>query len=302
MVDWRGRRRSSNVEDARGQRASRGGRMGGKGIKLGGGLSGIGIVAVIVVVLMGGDPSMILNMLMGGGGGQVSMPQSAPQQVPSSTGGNDDGAAFMSVILADTETTWNKIFQAAGQKYPEPKLRLFTDAVNSSCGHNTAATGPFYCPPDQRVFLDLGFFNELTKLGAPGDFAQAYVIGHEIGHHVQNVTGVLNAVQARKQRASKTDANALQVLVELQADCYAGIWAHYAEKERDLLEAGDIEEGLQAAASIGDDRLQKRAGRQVQPESFTHGSSAQRMEWFKRGFDVGDVGRCDTFADAGVRL
>ncbi len=276
--------------------------MGGKGIKLGGGLSGIGIIAVIVVVLMGGDPSMILNLLMGGGSGQVSSPQSAPQQVPSGTPANDDGAAFMSVILADTETTWKQIFQAAGQTYPEPKLRLFTDAVNSSCGYNTAATGPFYCPPDQRVFLDLGFFNELTKLGAPGDFAQAYVIGHEIGHHVQNVTGVLNAVQARKQRASKTDANALQVLVELQADCYAGIWAHYAENERDLLEAGDIEEGLQAAASIGDDRLQKRAGRQVQPESFTHGSSAQRMEWFKRGFDAGDVSRCDTFAQAGVRL
>ncbi|MCR9277759.1 MAG: zinc metallopeptidase [Pseudomonadaceae bacterium] len=302
MVDWRGRRRSTNVEDARGQRASRGSRMGGKGIKLGGGLSGIGIVAVIVVVLMGGDPSMILNMLMGGGAGQVSMPQSGPAQVPSGTGGDDDAAAFMSVILADTETTWNRIFQAAGQSYPEPKLRLFTDAVNSSCGYNTAATGPFYCPPDQRVFLDLGFFNELTKLGAPGDFAQAYVIGHEIGHHVQNVTGVLNAVQGRKQRVSKVDANALQVLVELQADCYAGIWAHYAENERDLLEAGDIQEGLQAAASIGDDRLQKRAGRQVQPESFTHGSSAQRMEWFKRGFDTGDVGRCDTFADAGVRL
>lgn len=304
MVDWRGRRRSSNIEDTRGQRASRGSPFGrgGGGRKVGGGMGIMGVVIVVVVMLMGGDPSALLGQILGGSG-QVAAPSSAPAQPPSGAPRADDDAAnFVSVILADTETTWNAIFQRAGQRYPEPKLRLFTEAVNSACGYNTAATGPFYCPPDQRVYLDLSFFNELTKLGAPGDFAQAYVIGHEVGHHVQNVTGVLPRVQQLKGRASKEQQNALQVLVELQADCYAGVWAHHAENQRDLLERGDIEEGLRAAASIGDDALQQRAGRRVRPETFTHGSSAQRMDWFKRGFDTGDVGRCDTFADAGIQL
>ena len=303
MVQWRGRRGSRNIEDTRGRRGMPrigGGR--GRGLKLGGGMSTIGIIIVVVVVLMGGDPSAILGILLGGGGGGGFA--SPTQSAPASPGavGNDEGAQFVSVILADTEETWGALFQQAGGRYPEPKLRLYSDAVQSACGYNTAATGPFYCPPDQRVYLDLSFFRQLEAMGAPGDFAQAYVIGHEVGHHVQNVTGVLTKVQRAKQRVGKVEQNALQVLVELQADCYAGLWAHYAENQRDLLEAGDIEEGLRAASSIGDDALQQRAGRRVRPESFTHGSSKQRMQWFQRGFRSGDVGRCDTFSEAGVSL
>jgi predicted metalloprotease len=184
--------------------------------------------------------------------------------------------------------------------YREPQLVLFSDSVQSACGFNTAATGPFYCPPDQKVYLDLGFFDELRKLGAPGDFAQAYVIGHEVAHHVQNLQGRFESLRKAQARASKADGNALQVLAELQADCYAGVWAHHAEAQRDLLESGDVEEGLRAAASIGDDRLQQRAGRQIQPESFTHGSSAQRVEWFKTGLTTGDPGACNTFDAAGA--
>ena len=304
MVQWRGRRRSSNVEDTRGQRSS-GRPMRAGGLKMKGGLGTIAII--VVVVLLGGDPSQIIGLLLGGGdsggGGfsQSSAPQS-PRQTQQQPLGNDDAAQFISVVLADTEQTWGDIFQSAGAKYPEPKLRLFSDAVDSACGYNTAAVGPFYCPPDQRVYLDLSFFDQLRQLGAPGDFAQAYVIGHEVGHHVQNITGVLNSVAQAKRGKPKAAANQLQVLVELQADCYAGVWAHHAEYKRDLLEQGDIEEGLAAASSIGDDNLQRRAGRRVQPESFTHGSSAQRVEWFKRGFAKGNINDCDSFKQAGVRL
>jgi len=298
MVQWRGRRRSSNVEDMRGRGA--GPRP--RGLKLGGGLGTVGIVVVIAIVLMGGDPSQILSLLLGGGGGgQLTGPP--PSSGPVNTQlGDDEGAQFVGVILADTETTWGNLFRAGGSTYPEPKLRLFTGGVDSACGYNTSAVGPFYCPPDQRVYLDLDFFGQLRQLGAPGDFAQAYVIGHEVGHHVQNVTGVLDAVARAKRGSSQTESNRLQVLVELQADCYAGVWAHHAEAERDLLERGDVEEGLKAAASIGDDSLQRRAGRSVQPESFTHGSSAQRVQWFQRGLDTGSMQRCDTFGDADVRL
>ena len=305
MVQWRGRRRSRNVEDMRGASGRRGGRgpLRAGGIKLGGRMGTVGIIVVIAVVLMGGDPSQILNLLLGGdtGGGFSSAgpTQSQPQRSPPA---NDEGAAFVSVILADTEDTWGTLFQQGGARYPEPKLRLFTNGVESACGYNTSAVGPFYCPPDQRVYLDLGFFAQLRELGAPGDFAQAYVIGHEVGHHVQNVRGILQAVANAKREQSERQANALQVLVELQADCYAGVWAHHAEAERDLLERGDVEEGLQAAASIGDDNLQRRAGRRVQPESFTHGSSKQRVDWFKRGFQQGKIESCDTFREAGIRL
>lgn len=301
-MKWRGRRRSSNIEDVRGQSSSgRPGRMR-LGGAMGGKLSGVGLIVVVVVFLMGGDPSQILNLLLGGGA------QPSARQMSPSTGSAPNSPAaqasseFVSVILADTETTWNAIFQNAGAKYEEPPLTLFTDSVQSACGYATAASGPFYCPGDRKVYLDQSFFRELTRLGAPGDFAQAYVIAHEIGHHVQNITGTLGKVRQLKQRASKTQSNALQVLVELQADCLAGVWANRAETQRDLLESGDVEEGLQAAASIGDDRLQRNAGRRVQPESFTHGSSAQRTKWFQRGMQSGDVDRCDTFQEAGISL
>lgn len=285
---WKGRRQSSNVEDTRGQRAPRG-----RGAKVGGGLGGFGLIAAVVFVLLGGDPSLILGLL-GGGGSSVATQPSAPAQ--SGTRANDEAGQFASVILADLEDTWNGLFRRSGSTYREPKLRLFTDVVDSACGRNTSATGPFYCPPDERLFLDLGFFDQLQQLGAPGDFAQAYVIAHEVAHHVQNITGVLDRVRQQQGRASKAEANALQVRVELQADCYAGVWAYYADRERQMLETGDVEEGLRAAAAIGDDTLQKRAGQRVRPESFTHGSSEQRMQWFRRGMDTGDVQACDTFA------
>ena len=295
MVQWRGRRRSSNVEDTRGQSSRRPVALG--GLKLKGGIGTLVLIAI--VYFMGGDLSQILGLLMGQ---NQSLPQATQAPNTPRPVGEDDAAQFVSVVLADTEDTWSAIFQQAGQRYPEPKLRLFSNAVDSACGYNSAAVGPFYCPPDQRVYLDLSFFAQLAQLGAPGDFAQAYVIGHEIGHHIQNVTGILGFVQSRKSRLSQTQANQLQVLVELQADCYAGVWAYHAETQRDLLEAGDIREGLTAAASIGDDSLQRRAGQQVRPEAFTHGSSNERMAWFKRGADTGRVDACDTFAEAGVQL
>ena len=299
MVDWRGRRRSSNVEDGRGARGARGGRrraaLPAGGFKLKGGLGVIALVAV--VYLAGGDVSQILGLLLGGGMQSPAPATSSPATFGPT--GSDEAAQFVSVILADTEDTWNAVFRERGQRYPEPKLRLFSDGVDSACGYNSSAVGPFYCPGDQRVYLDLTFFDQLRQMGAPGDFAQAYVIGHEVGHHVQYVTGVLTRVQRMKQGRSQAEANALQVLVELQADCYAGLWAHHAEAQRDLLERGDVEEGLRAAASIGDDALMKRAGRRVRPESFTHGSSKQRTEWFQRGMRQGTLEACDTFAAAG---
>ena len=298
MVQWRGRRRSSNVEDRRGS----GGRrtrmaLGSGGLKLKGGVGTLILVAVVYFA-GGGDLGQILGLLLGGGGTPVTQNPSQPVGPV----GNDEAAQFVSVILADTEDTWGEVFQRHGDRYPEPKLTLFSDGVNSACGYNTAAVGPFYCPPDQRVYLDLTFFEQLRQLGAPGDFAQAYVIGHEVGHHVQNVTGVLNAVQRMKRGRSQEQANQLQVLVELQADCYAGLWAYHAENQRDLLESGDVEEGLKAAASIGDDNLMRRAGRAVRPEAFTHGSSQQRVEWFRTGMQTGKIESCDTFRLAGISL
>ncbi|HEX7037315.1 MAG TPA: neutral zinc metallopeptidase [Pseudomonadales bacterium] len=277
---WRGGRRSMFIDDRRGRTAKR----------AAGGIGGIVLIGAIVIALLGGDPTVLLDAVEQGG------TITTTERVP--TPAEDEQAEFVSVVLADTEDTWHALFQQAGEQYQEPTLTLFSGAVDSACGFNTAATGPFYCPGDQRVYLDLEFFQQLESLGAPGDFARAYVIGHEVGHHVQNLTGVLGAVQ-REQSASPGSANALQVRVELQADCYAGVWAHHADRQRDLLEAGDVEEGLQAAAAIGDDTLQRRAGRAVRPESFTHGSAAQRAQWFRTGFSSGDVAACDTFGGAG---
>jgi predicted metalloprotease len=209
----------------------------------------------------------------------------------------DEGAEFVSVVLADTEDTWTGVFRTEGRSYREPTLVLFTGAVESACGFAQAAVGPFYCPGDQKVYIDLAFYEDLkNRFRAPGDFAQAYVIAHEVGHHVQNLLGISSRVQAARARASEADGNALSVLLELQADCFAGVWGHHANRTRQLLEEGDIEEGLTAASAIGDDRMQRQAGRYVTPESFTHGSSEQRVRWFRRGLEEGNLGACDTFS------
>lgn len=275
-----GRRRSSNVEDRRGRS------VGGKAVA-GGGIATL--VIAVVIMLLGGDPSELLN----------AMPE--PQQAPTGASAprpaaEDALADFASAILADTEETWPALLSPLGVAYEEPRMVLFTDAVDSGCGFAQSAMGPFYCPADHRVYLDVGFFGELDReFQAPGDFAAAYVIAHEVGHHVQTLLGVSAQVDAQRRRVSEVQANQLSVLQELQADCFAGIWAHHAQKERQLLEAGDVEEGLRAAAAIGDDTLQRRGRGRVVPESFTHGSSAQRVEWFTRGMRTGSVKACDTF-------
>lgn len=253
---------------------------------------GLGMVVVaIVIALLGGDPTVLLDS-------GVQQPSRSPAggQYQASTPEEDQLADFVSVVLADTEDTWNRIFpQEFGGSYQEPNLVLFTGAVQSACGTASAAVGPFYCPADQQVYIDLSFYQDLKyKLGAPGDFAQAYVVAHEVGHHVQNLLGISDQVRATQSRVSETEANQLSVLQELQADCFSGIWAHNAAR-RDLLEPGDIEEALNAASQIGDDSLQKQQRGYVNPDSFTHGSSAQRVEWFKRGFTSGDVDQCNTF-------
>lgn len=279
---WQGGRRSDNVEDRRGRGGARG------GLPIGGGL----LLMLLVAWLLGADPMQLLMIA----GESTTAPAPGPAAPPP----EDDAASqFVAVILADTEDTWGQLFAAAGATYPQPRLVLYTDAVQSACGFGSAATGPFYCPGDAQVYLDLGFLRELEKLGAPGDFAFAYVIAHEVGHHVQNVLGTEQQVRRLQRGGREADVNALSVLMELQADCYAGLWGYYA---RDMLEDGDVEEGLRAAAAIGDDRLQRMAGRGVQPESFTHGSSEQRVQWFRRGLSQGSVEACDTFTAAGVPL
>ena len=286
---WKKGRQSDNVEDRRGMS------LGGPAIKLSGGM--LALVMLIGVVL-GENPLELLAMLSQGFiGGNSTTTTAAPGQTP----GNDESAQFVSAILADTEDTWATIFPRMGMQYQAPKLVLFSDQVASACGYNSAATGPFYCPGDRKVYLDLGFFRELDHLGAPGDFAQAYVISHEIGHHVQNLLGISSQVHDLQLRSGATQANALSVLLELQADCFAGVWAHYADKYRSLLEPGDVDEGLRAASAIGDDRLLKRAGRRISPESFTHGSSEQRTFWLRRGMESGDIATCDTFSVAAKR-
>ncbi len=283
-MDFRGGRKSSNVEDRRGTRA------GGAGVKLGGGT----VVIVIIGLLMGQDPMTILQSVLSEGASSEST-QSGPVETSPE---EDRLAEFVSLVLGDTEQTWPALMQEqVGQQYIAPTLVLFTDRVASACGRQTASVGPFYCPADQKVYIDLGFYNQLSqRFGAPGDFAQAYVIAHEVGHHIQNLLGVSTRVHRQQQGMPEAQANDLSVRLELQADCYAGVWAHHAERSRDVLQAGDVEEGLRAAAAIGDDTLQRNAGRAVSPESFTHGSSEQRVRWFRVGMDHGDMNRCDTFS------
>ena len=287
-------RESSNVEDRRGDG---GGSSGGGGIGglLLGGLRGKGIVAIIVAAAAAYffdiDPALIMRLL-NSGENTVTESSAPTQQIPA----NDKLAKFVSVVLADTEDVWRERFAAMGKQYRDPKLVLFRGSTPTPCGKGKAAMGPFYCPADQKVYIDLSFYQEMkTEYRAPGDFAQAYVIGHEVGHHVQNLLGTMRQVRQQQEGASKSDANALSVKMELQADCYAGVWAHHAHKARQILDEGDIEEAMTAAASIGDDTLQKRSGQSVQPESFTHGSSAERVRWFKTGMQSGDVKACDTF-------
>jgi hypothetical protein len=287
---WREGRRSENVEDRRGMRAG----LGGGGLRLGGG----GILLMLLVAwLLGINPLQILGILAGSGGGTLELPDAASDPAPVGAGSpQDEGADFVSVVLADTEDTWTDLFGRAGARYQPPKLVLFSGVVRSACGMAQAAMGPFYCPRDQKVYIDLDFYRDLRdRFGAPGDFAQAYVIAHEVGHHVQTLTGVSQQVHEAQQQVSQREGNALSVRLELQADCYAGVWAHHADRARQVLEQGDVEEGLNAAAAIGDDRIQSQTQGTVVPESFTHGSSEQRVEWFRRGLEHGDLERCDTF-------
>lgn len=275
---WRQSRQSTNVRDVRGRRMA-----GGAGI--GGGA----LLVMLVVWLMGGNPLQFLQTVNSGGGApSAPVGETAPP--------TDEAGQFMSAVLAMTEDVWTELFAANGERYTPPTMVLFSDAVQSACGFSSAATGPFYCPNDQSLYLDTSFFGELARMGGPGDFAQAYVVGHEVGHHIQNLVGALQRAHELQQSSrSEAEANRLQVMIELQADCYAGVWAHHANRRQQVLEPGDIEEGLAAAAAIGDDRLARQAGRAVVPESFTHGTSEQRQQWLGAGLQLGDVSACDTF-------
>ncbi|MBY3195058.1 KPN_02809 family neutral zinc metallopeptidase [Rhizobium laguerreae] len=303
-MEWRGRRQSDNVEDRRGGPSGGGfGRGGGfnfpsgGGVRRAGGGLSIGTIIFLVVIyfifkMMGIDLLQVLDT-----GGTTSGPgyeqsQSGGTRAPA----NDEMTAFMRTVLAETEDTWQGIFQAQGQNYEEPRLVLFSGATASACGSASSATGPFYCPSDHKVYLDTEFFQELSdRFGASGDFAEAYVVAHEVGHHVQNLLGILPKFNQARQRMSEADANKMSVRVELQADCFAGIWGKYTQ-QKGLLESGDLEEALNAAQQIGDDSLQKRSQGYVVPESFNHGTSEQRARWFKRGFDSGQLSACDTFS------
>jgi hypothetical protein len=285
---WEGNRESSNVEDMRS-----GG--GGGGFGLGTGTIGIGtiVIALIGGAVLGVNPLTLLGILTGGGGPAPQVQQQGPAPAPPA---NDREAKFVSTVLADTEDVWTQLFQQGGATYHPPKLVLYRGAIRTGCGAGQAAMGPFYCPADSKVYIDLGFYETLkNKLGAPGDFAQAYVIAHEVGHHVQHELGITDQVDQQRARGSQTQANAMSVRVELQADCFAGVWGHHAQKARNILEQGDVEEAMNAAQKIGDDALQANAGRAVVPESFTHGSSAQRQKWFNTGLQTGSVKACDTF-------
>ena len=295
-MKWEGNRQSDNVEDARG-----GGGGGGGGLRIGGGRGvGLGTIAIALVAgwIFGINPLTVLGLL-GGGGGIAPQVQQAPAGKPPA---EDRGAAFVSTVLADTEDVWRAQFQRAGSAYVEPKLRLFRGSEPTACGQGDAAMGPFYCPGDRKVYIDLGFFDTLSqRLGAPGDFAQAYVIAHEVGHHVQNLLGVTGKVDGMRGRISEREQNSLSVRVELQADCFAGVWAHDSQQSKGWLEKGDVEEALRAANQIGDDTLQKQSSGRVVPDSFTHGTSEQRMRWFQRGLQSGSMQQCNTF-EKGVAL
>jgi len=275
-------RESDNVEDRRGMR------IGGPGIALGGG----GILLVVVLALLTGqDPIQLLSAISGGPSASVDSGSSGQAGAPTDTLGK-----FAATVLGSTEDVWTRVLPSAGQRYVPPTLVLFSGEVDSGCGFNSAAVGPFYCPLDSKVYLDLSFFDELEqRFGAPGDFAQAYVIAHEVGHHVQNLLGVAAQVETARRHLSPQDASALSVRVELQADCLAGVWANHANQDTKLLEPGDVEEGLRAAAAIGDDRIQKRAQGYTVPETWTHGSSAMRVRWLQRGLQSGNIADCDTF-------
>ena len=279
-MKWQGRRKSDNVEDRRG--------ISGRGLAVGGGLGGLIIVALFL--LLGGNPDEISQSLQPG-----SPSSGAAAGQPLSEKDKEMGE-FVSVILADTEDVWRTVFSGSGQTYREPQLVLFSDQVQSACGYAGASTGPFYCPGDEKVYLDLSFFEEMQRqLGAPGDFALGYVIAHEVGHHVQNLLGIMDEVMSRRGRVSEREFNELQVRLELQADFLAGVWAHYAREAVGYLESGDIEEGLNAASAVGDDRIQRRSQGYVVPDAFTHGTSEQRVRWFKKGLDSGDFKEGDTF-------
>ncbi len=280
---WKGRRQSRNIEDRRRARGPR--------VAVGGGVDLL--LIILVVVLLGGNPQALLSGLNTGLGSAPAGP-AAPQSRQ-----EQELAQFVSVVLADTEDVWDRIFAARGQSYRDPKLILFTDQVRSACGFASAASGPFYCPPDEKVYIDLAFFEELgRRFNAPGDFAQAYVIAHEVGHHVQKLLGLTERVHAQRGRVSQTQYNDLSVRLELQADFLAGVWAHHADRSWQILEPGDIEEALGAAAAVGDDRIQTQTRGRVVPDSFTHGSSRQRMRWFMLGLETGDLARGDTFGVA----
>jgi len=319
---WRGERESQNVEDRRDE-------GGGAGFPFPGGVrfpsggsgrgGGIGILGILIILglmlFFGIDPSVIMQGGGGPGGDRTNFPdirlphesspdttnfpvpgtQGPPLQHPKTTS-EDDLKQFVGVVLADTEDVWQDLFKQYGARYGDPKLVLYSGAIRSACGTGQAAMGPFYCPNDEKVYIDLDFYQELkNRFKAPGDFAQAYVIAHEIGHHVQKLLGIMDQVEAARQRMGQAEGNALQVRVELQADCFAGVWANHAQESKNIIEPGDIDEALNAASAIGDDRLQKQAQGYVVPDAFTHGSSAQRVRWFKRGFESGKLENCDTF-------
>ncbi len=275
---WKGRRQSSNVEDRRGRRPTR---------KAAGG--GIGMLIIVAIVwLMGGDPSQVLNLMQGGGQSSVATYQGSAQE--------DELAQFVSVVLADAEDVWSQLFQQAGGRYRLPTLVLYNGKVQSACGLSSAATGPFYCPGDEKLYIDLSFYDDLKrKFQAPGDFAMAYVVAHEVGHHVQRLLGASERVMSQRGRVSEKEFNRQMVRLELQADFYAGVWAHHAQRMHNILEQGDIEEALTAASAVGDDRIQKRSQGYVVPDAFTHGTSEQRMRWFSKGFKTGDIRQGNTF-------
>ncbi len=287
---WKTGRRSRNIDDQRGQSVGVGGGNPLGLFRLFGSKGGLVVIVIaLVAVFMGADPLQILGLLSGGGGTVTSRQAVDPKQ--------QQLADFVSVVLADTEDTWKPLFKAQGLQYREPTLVMFSNSVRSACGFAQAAMGPFYCPADQKVYIDLNFYHELRQRhNAPGDFAQAYVIAHEVGHHVQNLLGIADQVRSQQSRVSKTQANQLQVRMELQADCFAGLWAHHADNARQILEQGDVEEALNAASQIGDDTLQRQAQGYVVPESFTHGSAEQRAKWFKQGLEAGSLQQCDTFS------
>ncbi len=292
-MKWEGQDQSSNVEDRRSAGGGGGGRFG--GLPIGGRGIGIGTVAVALVAgwVFGINPLTVLGILSGGEGAPATQQSQVEPQRPAP---GDPASAFVATVLRDTEQVWGQVFKAGGGSYREPVLVLFRGATPTACGTGQSAMGPFYCPGDTKVYIDLDFFDTLQrKLGAPGDFAQAYVIAHEVAHHVQNQMGITGKVDAQRGRVSEAQGNALSVRVELQADCFAGIWAHHSQKSKGWLEKGDVEEALNAASQIGDDSLQRKGRGTIVPESFTHGTSQQRVTWFKRGLESGAVAQCNTF-------